>query len=99
MVCQTWALQGYGAPPAVYTFYILKTGFYLWMWLWFCSFSKDLGTFGNIGTWWFKPEALLKAIAWSMLFEGAALFDSAQMVGTKALAIVGPGGAAVNEGG
>ena len=24
---------------------------------------------GNISEWWFKPEALLKAIAWSMLFE------------------------------
>lgn len=69
-VCQAWAIQGYGAPPAVYGFYILKIVFYIWMWSWFASFSNDLGSLSNITSWWLKPEALLKAIAWSMLFEG-----------------------------
>ena len=69
-VCQAWAIQGYGAPSAVYLFYILKIIFYIWMWTWFASFSDSLGSMSDIGSWWLKPEALLKAIAWSMLFEG-----------------------------
>jgi hypothetical protein len=73
MVCQAWAIQGYGAPPAVYSFYLLKIIFYIWMWTWFASFSTELGSLSSIGSWWFKPEALLKAIAWSMLFEGLGL--------------------------
>ncbi|MFT5196979.1 MAG: hypothetical protein ACI9EW_001346 [Cellvibrionaceae bacterium] len=73
MVCQAWAIQGYGAPPAVYGFYILKVVFYIWMWSWFAGFSSDLGNLSSIATWWFKPEALAKAIAWSILFEGLGL--------------------------
>ena len=72
-LCQTWAVQGYGSPASVYAFYILKIIFYIWMWTWFASFSTELGSFGNLRDWWFKPEALLKAIAWSMLFEGLGL--------------------------
>ncbi len=72
-LCQMWAVQGYGAPVGTYAFYILKIVFYIWMWTWFASFSNDLGNFGNLSEWWFKPEALLKAIAWSMLFEALGM--------------------------
>lgn len=73
LLCQAWAIQGFGAPLAVYTFYVIKTLFYVWMWTWFASFSTDLGSLNEIGEWWFKPQALVKAIAWSMLFEGLGL--------------------------
>lgn len=73
MVCQAWAVQGYGAPPAIYAFYLLKIVFYIWMWGWFAGFSEGLGSLSTISSWWFKPEALAKAIAWSMLFEGLGL--------------------------
>ena len=73
MVCQVWAVQGYGAPIAVYGFYLLKLIFFLWMWTWFASFPANLGNLSNISTWWYRPEALLKAMAWSMLFEGLGL--------------------------
>lgn len=73
MLCQAWALQGYGAPVSVYFFYIFKTALYVWLWTVFCSFSENLGDLGEISSWWYHPEALLKAILWSMLFEGIGM--------------------------
>lgn len=69
MLCTVWATQGYGAPISVYIFYLLKIGLYIGIWLFFCSFSKSLGGIGTFSTWWFEPEALLKFILWSTLFE------------------------------
>lgn len=73
MLCEAWALQGFGAPPTVILFYVLKIFFFIGMWIWFTSFSTGLGSLGTIGQWWAQPEALVKAIAWSMLFEGLGL--------------------------
>ena len=73
MVCQSWALQGYGTPAAVYAVYLLKIAFYIGMWLLFCSMSKSLGGPGSIGAWWSSPEALKKAVLWSMAFESLGL--------------------------
>ncbi|MEM7371008.1 MAG: DUF3556 domain-containing protein [Bacteroidota bacterium] len=69
MLCTAWATQGYGAPASAYAFYVLKIGFYIGMWMFFCSFSAELGGASEISAWWFKAEALLKAVVWSMLFE------------------------------
>jgi len=66
-------VQGFGAPPFVILFYVIKTLIYVGMWMWFASFSTSLGSIEDIGSWWFLPEALVKAIAWSMLFEGLGL--------------------------
>ena len=38
-------------------------------WLFFCSFSKKLNGVNDFFNWWFIPEALLKFILWSILFE------------------------------
>lgn len=73
MVCQSWALQGYGTPVGVYAVYLLKIGFHVGMWLLFCSMSAGLGGAGSIGAWWASPEALKKAVLWSMAFEGLGL--------------------------
>ena len=69
MVCRVWATQGFGAPPAVLLFYVLKIGFYVWMWLVFCSFSTELGSLDTLGAWWFRLEALGKGILWTVLME------------------------------
>jgi len=69
MLCKAWAIQGYGAPVAVYIFYILKIFIYILVWLGFCSLPSNLGSWSTIEQWWFKPEAIGKAMAWSMLFE------------------------------
>lgn len=73
MLCRAWAIQGYGAPVAVYSFYFLKIAFYIGMWFFFCSYSVGLGTYSTITNWWFQPEALCKAVLWSMLFESIGM--------------------------
>ena len=79
-VCQAWAVQGYGTPPATYVVYLLKIVFYVAMWSWFCGFSPSpgdsgtrLGGLGRLSEWWLSPIAFQKAILWSMLFEGLGL--------------------------
>jgi hypothetical protein len=69
MVCQSWALQGYGTPVAIYLAYLLKLALYVGGWAWFCGFTPGLGDLGTLGAWWLHPVAFEKAIVWSMLFE------------------------------
>ncbi len=69
MVCQAWAMQGFGAPFFTVLFYTLKIGFYVWIWLLCCGFSTDLGGLESISTWGFKLEALSKALVWTVLME------------------------------
>jgi len=73
MVCEAWAIQGYGTPPAVFVAYALKAGLYVGGWMLFCSFSPALGGPGSIASWWLHPIAFQKAIVWSMLFEALGL--------------------------
>jgi hypothetical protein len=73
MVCQAWALQGYGTPLGVYFFYALKLALYVGAWLGFCALSPALGGPSTIARWWLSPLAFQKAILWSMLFEGLGL--------------------------
>ena len=73
MVCEAWALQGYGAPLAVYVLYAVKLALYVGAWVLFCGFTPGLGGLATIGDWWLHPIAFQKAILWSMLFEGLGL--------------------------
>ncbi len=69
MVCEAWALQGYGTPLPVYLVYVFKVALYLGAWLYFCRFTPGLGSLGDFGSWWSHPVAFQKAIVWSMVFE------------------------------
>ena len=69
MVCEAWAAQGYGTPPAIYAVYALKVALYIGAWIWFCGFTPGMGGLATIGEWWLAPVAFQKAIVWSMLFE------------------------------
>jgi hypothetical protein len=69
MVCEAWAMQGYGTPAGVYAAYGLKVLLYVAGWLLFASFSPGLGRLSSIASWWLEPVAFQKAIVWSMLFE------------------------------
>jgi hypothetical protein len=73
MVCQSWALQGYGSPIGAYAIYAIKVLFYVGMWIFFCGFSSSLGHLATIRQWWLAPLAFQKGILWSMLFEGLGL--------------------------
>jgi hypothetical protein len=69
MVCEAWALQGYGTPLAVFLVYGLKVGLFVLVWALACGRSPELGGLREIGDWWLKPLAFEKAIVWAMLFE------------------------------
>ncbi|HEX4418909.1 MAG TPA: DUF3556 domain-containing protein [Kofleriaceae bacterium] len=73
MVCEAWALQGYGTPPAIYLLHIFKIALYIGVWVVCCSFTPGLGRLSAIGDWWLSPIAFEKAILWSMMFEGLGL--------------------------
>lgn len=73
MVCESWALQGYGTPLGAYALYVVKLLLYVGGWVFFCSLSPSLGGLGTIGAWCLSPLAFEKAILWSMLFEGLGL--------------------------
>lgn len=61
MVCEAWAMQGYGTPPAIYLVYALKVGLYIGGWMLFARTTDP--------QWWLLPSSFQKAILWSMLFE------------------------------
>lgn len=69
LVCESWAIDGYGAPLAIYVAYALKIGLFVAGWLGFCAITPGLGGPGTIADWWLLPVAFQKAILWSMLFE------------------------------
>jgi hypothetical protein len=69
MVCESWAMQGYGTPPAIFAVYAVKVLLYVAGWAFFCRFSPSLGGLSTLGSWWLHPVAFQKAIVWSMLFE------------------------------
>jgi hypothetical protein len=73
MVCQSWALQGYGTPWPIYLVYLLKIVFYVWMWTFFCAFTPGLGDLGRFSSWYSEPVAFQKAVLWSMAVEGLGL--------------------------
>ncbi len=69
MVCNAWAMQGYGTPIAIYFVYVLKILLYVAGWIFFCRFTPGMGSVSGLGSWWLQPEAFQKAILWSLLFE------------------------------
>ena len=73
LVCQAWALQGYGTPIGAFAAYALKLWLYVGMWSVFCSYTPGLGGLAALPRWWLAPIAFEKAILWSMLFEGLGL--------------------------
>jgi hypothetical protein len=73
MVCQAWALQGYGSPLAVYGAYGVKVLAYVGGWLLFVSLTPGMGTLSTFPSWWARPEAFQKAILWSVVFESVGL--------------------------
>jgi hypothetical protein len=65
MVCEAWALQGYGTPLPTYALYVVKIALYIGVWVLFCRTSPSLGLL--------EPLAFQKAIVWSMVFEALGL--------------------------
>lgn len=73
MVCQSWAVDGYGSPLSVPALYVLKILGFIGVWLWLCVTFTPQYTLSNIDAWWASDTAFQKAIFWAMLFEGLGL--------------------------
>ena len=56
MVCEAWAMQGYGTPAGAYLFYALKLALYVGGWVAFGSLSPALGGASSIAAWWLHPS-------------------------------------------
>lgn len=67
--CQAWYQQGFGSPGSTLAFYVIKMALWIWLFVVFCSYSVDLGTFSSISEWWYKPEAFGKLILWTSMLE------------------------------
>ena len=67
LACVDWVHCGFGAPVSAYLFYLLKIGLWIGGWVLFVGAS---GVEGGVADWWLSPIAFVKAIAWTMLWEG-----------------------------
>lgn len=67
---QDWALNGFGAPYAVYLLYVAKLVAYAGGGLLLISATTEgLGGVGDLGSWWTEPIVFQKAVVWTMLWE------------------------------
>jgi Transmembrane protein of unknown function (DUF3556) len=69
-LAQDWALNGVGAPQAVYLLYIIKLiVFSVGGALVISASSAGLGGLGDLGSWWTEPIVFQKVVLWTMLWE------------------------------
>ncbi|HEX6230055.1 MAG TPA: DUF3556 domain-containing protein [Solirubrobacterales bacterium] len=69
-LAQDWALNGFGAPVAVYLLYLVKLVLYAGGGLLLISATTPgLGGLGDLGSWWTEPIVFQKAVVWTMLWE------------------------------
>jgi hypothetical protein len=73
LMCQAWAMQGFGAPGVAYVFYVVKLFLYAGGFLLFTATTPGLGGLGSIGSWLSSPIAFEKAVIWTLLFESTGL--------------------------
>jgi hypothetical protein len=69
-VVQDWAVNGFGAPGAIYVIYVVKLAvFVLGAALVISATTPAIGGLGDIEDWWFEPIVFQKVVAWTMLWE------------------------------
>lgn len=73
VVCEAWAIQGYGTPIAIYALHVIKIVLYVGVWILFCGRTPGMGGLSTIADWGLTPLAFQKAILWNMVFEGLGL--------------------------
>jgi hypothetical protein len=69
-LAQDWAVNGVGAPTAVYLLYIVKLViFAVGGALVISASTPGLGGLGNLASWWTEPIVFQKVVVWTMLWE------------------------------
>src|SRR5438093_1264801 len=62
LMCDAWAMQGFGAPGIGYLFYLVKLVLYVAGFLAFAVTTRGIGGLGAIGDWWSEPIVFQKAV-------------------------------------
>lgn len=65
--CLDWVHVGFGAPASAYLFYLLKIALWIGGWVMFVRIG---GVEGGIADWWTSPIAFVKAVVWTLVWEG-----------------------------
>jgi hypothetical protein len=69
-VVQDWAVNGFGAPGAIYLLYVVKLVVFVGgAALLISATTPGIGGLGDIEDWWYDPIVFQKAAAWTMLWE------------------------------
>jgi Transmembrane protein of unknown function (DUF3556) len=73
-LAQDWAVNGVGAPTAVYLLYIVKLAIFVVGGAFVISVSSTgLGGLGHLANWWTDPIVFQKVVVWTMLWEFVGL--------------------------
>eukprot|EP00040_Diaphanoeca_grandis_P042869 m.266250 g.266250 ORF g.266250 m.266250 type:complete len:602 (-) comp66128_c0_seq1:218-2023(-) len=68
----SWCDVGFGAPAAIYGFYVLKHWFWLSMWGYFASFSAARVVSEDPVSWMdliLSHDAMMRLVLWNLMFE------------------------------
>jgi hypothetical protein len=69
-VVQDWAINGFGAPGAVYLLYVIKLVLFVFLPILIISLTTPgIGGLGDIGDWWYEPIVFQKVAVWVLLWE------------------------------
>ncbi|WP_280398329.1 DUF3556 domain-containing protein [Nocardia carnea] len=68
-----WAEVGFGTPPALHLFYVVKIALYILGGMLFALTTAGIDGFTAVGSWWSEPIVFQKVVLFTMLFEVVGL--------------------------
>ena len=68
-----WAEVGFGTPPPLHLFYVVKIALYIVGGMLFALTTTGIDGIGAVGSWWSEPIVFQKIVLFTMLFEVVGL--------------------------
>ncbi|MEU1981240.1 DUF3556 domain-containing protein [Nocardia sp. NPDC019395] len=68
-----WAEVGFGTPPPLHLFYVVKIALYILGGMLFALTTAGIDGFTAVGSWWSEPIVFQKVVLFTMLFEVVGL--------------------------
>lgn len=68
-----WAEVGFGTPPPLHLFYVVKIALYILGGMLFALTTTGIDGFTAVGSWWSEPIVFQKVVLFTMLFEVVGL--------------------------
>lgn len=88
--CQDWAVNGFGAPDAVFLLYAVKLVIYVvGAAAVISATTPGLGGLGDIGDWWTQPIVYQKFAVWTLLWEILGLGSGSMQLSGRYGPIIG----------